>query len=209
MYTLFWAPGTAAIAPHVLFEEFGVPHRLVRVDLAAKEHHRPEYLKINPKGRVPALVDGETVLTEAAAIGMHLADRHPEAGLAPPVGTIERARYYQWLTYLTNTVQEAFICWYHPDWYLADAAMQAALKKNAEERLDKSWALIGEAVGDGPWFLGQRYTVCDVYLTMLVRWSRNLPSPAWNQAAVGRLADRVRARPAWQRMMAAQGIVWR
>src|SRR5205807_1066498 len=83
MYTLFYGPGSAAMAPHAALEEIGAPYKLVEVDLKGGEHRRPEYLKLNPKGRVPALVVDGAVFTESAAILMHLADSYPEAALAP------------------------------------------------------------------------------------------------------------------------------
>jgi glutathione S-transferase len=208
MYTLFWAPGTAAMAPHAVLEEIGAPHKLVKVDLKSGEHRKPEYLKLNPKGRVPVLIEGDSTLTESAAIVMHLADRHPEAKLAPAPGTPERARYYQWLLYLTNTVQPAIIDYFHPDWTFEDAAQQAALKASAEKRLGAMFDYIDAelAQGGGPYLLGGTFCACDLFLAMLTRWTRYFARPGYQRANVKRLTDLVKERPAMQRMMAAQGI---
>ncbi|MBM3522991.1 MAG: glutathione S-transferase, partial [Alphaproteobacteria bacterium] len=101
MYKLFYTPGAASLAPHVVLEEIGAPHELVRIDLAAGDHKRADYLKINPHGRIPTLiVDGEPVF-EAAAICMLLAERHSAADLAPAPGTRARSLYLQWLVYQT------------------------------------------------------------------------------------------------------------
>lgn len=207
MYTLFWAPGTAAMAPHAALEEIGAPHRLVKVDLKGGEHRKPDYLKLNPKGRVPVLVVGDSTFTESAAIVMHLADSHPEAKLAPAPGTPERARYYQWLLYLSNTVQAAMIEYFHPDWWFAEPAQQAALKASAEKRIGAMFAYIDDELGkSGPYLTGKQFYACDLFLHMITRWSRYFAEPGYQRPNVKRLTDLVKARPAVQRMMAAQGI---
>src|SRR5437762_5964592 len=101
---LYWRPGTAAMAPHAALAEAGVPYELVRIE-RDEAQSSPEYRALNPLGVVPTLVDGETVMTESAAILLHLADRFPEARLAPS----DRARFYRWLVFMTNTVQTAML----------------------------------------------------------------------------------------------------
>jgi len=144
---------------------------------------------------------------ESAAILIYLADRHPEARLAPAPDRPERGHYLQWLVYQTNTVQEALLQWYHPDWYVAPAA-EAALKAEAERRLDRMWRYLdGVLAENGPYLLGATFSACDLFLHMLVRWTRNMPIPATSYPRVKRCVDLVRARPAVQAMMAAEGIV--
>jgi glutathione S-transferase len=207
-YTLFYAPGAANMAPHAALEEIGTPHKLVHVDLVAGEQRRPEYLKLNPKGRVPLLVDGDYTLTESAAILMHLADRHPDAKLAPPLATPERGHYYQWLLYLSNTVQMAFFEYFYADRFVADAAGQGAFKANAALRLAEMLVYIDDALAArGPYLLGDRYAAPDLFLHMLARWSRWLDKPAYRHQHIKRCTDLVKARPAVIRMMAAEGIV--
>jgi glutathione S-transferase len=87
MIQLYYHPGNASLTPHMLLEEIGAPFELVFVDRANAAHKSPEYLKLNPNGQIPVLVDGSFVLYEAAAICLHLADHHPDAKLAPPLGT--------------------------------------------------------------------------------------------------------------------------
>lgn len=208
MYKLFYAPGSAAMAPHATLEEIGVKHELVSVDLQKKAHHRPEYLKLNPKGRVPVLVDGGFVLTESVAIIMHLADRHPDSGLAPPPGTPERAHWYQWLLYLSNTLQPAFLEYFYPERTFADAPnTQSLLKASAERRLTGMFIYIdSELAVRGPYLLGDKFSAADLFLHMLARWSRWFEKPAYRYIHIKQLTDLVRARPAVQRMMKAQGI---
>jgi glutathione S-transferase len=207
MYTLFFAPGTAAMAPQAALEEIGAPHKLVKVDLKSGEHRKPEYLKLNPKGRVPVLAEGDAAITESAAILMHLADRHPEAKLAPAIGSSERARYYQWLLYLSNTLQAAMIEYFHPDWTHEDVAAQAALKASAEKRIGAMFSYIDSELGkSGPYLLGAEFRAPDLFLHMVTRWSRYFAKPGYQYPHIKRCTDLVKARPAVQRMMAAQGI---
>jgi glutathione S-transferase len=206
MYKLFYSPGSAAMAPHALLEELGQPFELVKVDTKSKEHRQPAYLKLNPNGRVPTLVDGDQVIYETAAIMLHLADKHPGSGLAPAVGSAERALYYQWLVYMTNTVQEAYIEYYHPDYYAKTEAGQAEVKAVSEERLQPMFRILDKALEKGPFLLGSKFSAADIFLMMMARWSRNMKRPAATYPNIKRCVDAVMARPATQRMMTAQGL---
>lgn len=206
MYKLFYSPGSAAMAPHALLEEIGQPFELVKVDTRSGEHKKPEYLKLNPNGRVPTLVDGDQVIYETAAIMLNLVDRHPGSGLAPAVGSAERAMFYQWLVYMTNTVQEAYIEYYHPEYYAKTEAGQAEVKAASEERLQPMFAVLDKALEKGPFLLGAKFSAADIFLMMMARWSRNMKKPAATYPNIKRCVDAVMARPATQRMFAAQGL---
>lgn len=208
MYRLFWAPGTAAMAPQAMLEEIGAAYETVRLDIAAKQHEQAEYRRLNPNGRIPTLVDGDFVIFETAAICQYLADRHPEASLAPPAGSHARGRYYQWLTYMTNTVQPAFLGWFHPDWTFGDAEAQAALKVASARELYRSFQVIDDGIGGQPWLAGPAFTACDIWLAMLARWSRFLERPMWDWQNIRRVVGATYTRPAFQRMMQKQGIAW-
>jgi glutathione S-transferase len=124
MPTLYYVPGSAAMAPHAALEEAGVEYDLARVE---RDNGRagPEYLAINPLGRVPAYVDGALVLWESAAIVLHLADRYPDAQLLPPDGSDDRAVAVRWLVYLTNTVQATFMHFAYPGRLVGDDPVQS------------------------------------------------------------------------------------
>ena len=208
MYKLYWAPGTASMAPQAVLEEAGAPYEMCRLDTAAKEHEQPAYKKLNPNGRIPTLVDGDFVIFETAAICQYLCDKHPEAKLAPPLGTPQRGRFYQWLTYMTNTVQAGLIDWWHPDFTFSEPAHQAAFKQRAEEKLMRNFAILDAGIGGSRWMTGDQYTVCDIYLAMLTRCTRFMAQTAWHFPNVQRIAEAGQARPAFQRMMKKQGIAW-
>jgi len=208
MYKLYWAPGTASMAPQTVLEEAGAPYEMIKLDIAAKEHEQPAYKKLNPNGRLPTLVDGDFVIFETAAICQYLCDKHPDAKLVPPVNTPDRGRFYQWLTYLTNTVQAGLIDWWHPDFTFPEPATQAAFKARAEEKLQRNFAVLDAGIGANRWMAGGQYTVCDIYLTMMARWTRFMTKTMWHYPNIRRIAETVQARPAFQRMMQKQGITW-
>lgn len=208
MYKLYWDAGTAAMAPQTMLEEIGAPYEPIRVDVDAREHRQAAYLAINPTGWIPTLVDGDFVIYETAAICQYLCDKHPDAKLAPPAGTRERGRFYQWLTYMTNTVQVAFVDWFHPDRTFADAALRDAFKPASEKKLTLSFKVLDDGIGANRWMAGEHYTVCDIYLAMLTRWSRFLAEPMWRWPNIRRVVAAARVRPAFQRMMQKQGIAW-
>jgi len=198
MYTLYYMPGAASFVVHWLLIETGAQYDLRRIDGEAREHKRPEYLKLNPNGVVPVLlIDGEPVY-EAAALALLLAERHPEAGLAPPEGTRARALYLQWMLHLANTVQPAFRAWFYPD-EPAGEAHAAAVKERARERLEGAWdRLEAHLAAHGPWITGARPTAADFHAGMLARWSRNMPRPATEWPAIAALVSRLRARPSFR-----------
>ena len=105
---LYYSRGACSWAPHIVLEELGKPFEVRRVDATKGENRTPEYLKLHPRAHVPVLVDGDFVLTEAAAILVHLADTHPEKKLIPPPGTRARARVHEWCGFLASAVHPAF-----------------------------------------------------------------------------------------------------
>ncbi|WP_198026613.1 glutathione S-transferase family protein [Bradyrhizobium sp. ARR65] len=157
-----------------------------------------DYLKINPNGRIPTLVDGDLVMFEAAAIVLHLVDRHPDGGLAPKIGTPERARFYQWMAFLTNSLQEELMIWQYPDRLTgADAAATKIVKNGAEKRAGAYLDVIEQHLKvNGPLFLGETLSAADFYLIMLARWARPMTKPPRSRPNVGRLLDIVSALPA-------------
>ena len=200
MHTLFYSPGAASLVVHWLLIELDLPYELKLLDFESKQQKSPDYLKLNPSGLVPTLViDGEP-LTESVALLMHLADLHPSKGLAPPVGSLERARYYQWLLYLASSLQPLFRNWYYPAEAAGDANVDV-VKQSASKRIEACWQTLDEHLAKhGPWLLGDKISAADFHLTMLVRWSRNLPKQAIEWPNLARLATAMKARPSFKRL---------
>lgn len=208
MYKLFYYPGNANLAPHMVLEEIGCPYELALVDRTKNAHKSAEYMRLNPMGRIPTLVDGDLVISETAAICLHLADRHPEAALAPALGSAERGRFYSWLMYLTNTVQAELMFYFYPE-KIADAdAARAEIKAREEARVGGMFDTIEAALAEhgGPYLLGRRHTVLDPYLLMLGRWTRNMARPARTLPRVGAFMTRMLERPAVRRTFEQEGL---
>jgi glutathione S-transferase len=206
VYRLHYSPSTAATAVHWMLIELGVPFELELVDIAKGQQKSPEYLAINPSGRVPTLVvDGEPH-AEVAALLMLLAERHPEQGLSPEPGSPERAAYLQWMVYFANTLQPAFRIWYYPD-EPAGADCAASAKAIAERDLDAAWTRVDGALADGrTYLLGERLTAADFLCTILARWSRNLPRPATEWPHLRLYLDRMRAMPSLREVHRREGM---
>lgn len=205
--TLYYIPGTAAMAPHAALEEAGAEYDLVLVERDGVRA-RPDYLAINPLGRVPAYVDGELVLWESAAICLYLADRYPDAALLPPPGTNERAVAVRWLVYLTNTPQAAFLDFLYPQRLVGDGSPAIeAVRDGARKRLDAAFDHIDATLERGPFLLGETFCVADIYLQMLTRWGRWLPRKAWSLPHLGRHYALLGERPSVARMLESHGIV--
>lgn len=197
MYKLFYYPSNASMAPHMLLEEIGCPYELVLVDRANNAHKSADYLRLNPTGLIPVLVDGDTPIHQTAAICLHLTDRHPAANLAPPFGSPLRPLYYQWLMYLTNTLQAELINYFYPDRMADDAAMAERVKTHSERRVGDMLDLLEAHLAQGgPFMLGAQYSALDIYLFMLCRWTRMQARPAQSRPHLGRLVAQVAARPA-------------
>ncbi|MBN8891387.1 MAG: glutathione S-transferase [Rhodospirillales bacterium 70-18] len=203
---LYYYPGNASTLPHMVLREMGVPFELRLVDRKAEGQKDPAYLRINPNGLIPALVDGDIVLFETAAIVLHLVERFPEAGLAPPPGTAARAHFLKWMVHLTNTPQAQYMSWFYPHNYTPDAGCVDSVKHGARLRLERMFEVIEGQLGAGPWLLGKSFSAADLFLFMLIQWGRNMPRPPRALPGLGALAARVWARPAVQATFAAEGI---
>ena len=211
MITLHYFPGNASFAPHVVLHELGVPFELSLVDRTVQAHKSASYLRLNPNGLIPVLVDGDLVLYETAAICLHLADTHPQAQLAPSLGTPERAQFYKWLMWLTNTVQANLIHYFYGDRLVDPGNVEGAAQIKAHtqakvvqclEQIDTHLASHG-----GPWMMGAQYTVLDAYTWMLCRWTRGFSSqPARSFPHIAAHLQRMLERPALQRAMATEKL---
>lgn len=211
MIRLHYYPGNASLAPHVLLHEIGVPFERVLVDRTQDAHKSAAYLQLNPNGLIPVLQDGTLVLYETAAICLHLADTHPAARLVPPLGSAQRAHFYKWLVWLSNTLQAMLIHYFYPERLVNDGDADAAaqVKAHAEARIAAMLQQIDDqlAAHGGPWLLGPDYSAVDPYAWMLCRWTRGFESrPAREYVHIGPYLQRLLERPALQRTLAAEGL---
>lgn len=211
MITLHYHPGNASLAPHVLLHEIGVPFQLALVDRASGEHKSAAYLKLNPNGQIPVLVDDDLVLYESAAICLHLADRYPAAQLVPALGTAERAHCYKWLMWLSNTMQATLMHYFYGERLVdaGNAAGSAQVKSHAQAKVGQCLAQIDAHLAGhgGAWMLGPHYSLLDPYTWMLCRWTRGFDErPARSYPHIGAYLQRMHGRAALQRAVAAEQL---
>jgi glutathione S-transferase len=208
MYKLYYYPENANAAPHMILEEIGESYELMFVDRTKNAQKSPEYLKINPNGRIPALQDGSLIINEAAAIVLHLIDTHSQAGLAPKFGAPDRAKFYQWLIFLTNSLQEELMVWQYPERVGGDdAAAIDVIRRGAEARASNFLDVIEDHLGaNGPYILGRTFSAVDFYLVMLARWARPMANPPRSRPHVAKLLDRMTALPAVRRAYEREGV---
>ncbi len=205
MYKLYGAAGSASVAAHCLLEETGAPYEFVAVDLSG-DTRDPEYLKLNPHGRVPTLVVEGRPVFESAAICAWLADRHPQAGLAPAADAPERAAYMQWLMYLTNTVQEYMLQMFYPDRCTTHAEHAPHIAARAKERVDHAFGVVEKSLqSGGPYLLGVTASAADIYLSMLAGWHDDQERFHERFPAIDSNRRRIAQRPGTARALAANG----
>lgn len=208
--TLYGSRSTASLVVHWLLIELGIEHELVLLDFETRQQKSEHYLALNPAGVVPTLVLEGQVLTEAAAIALHLADLHPQAGLLPAPGSAERGEAYRWMFWCANTLQPAYRAWFYAD-EMAGPDAADATREMARTKLEAALQRLSDHLqAGGPYLLGAQLSVVDLMLVMLLRWSRNMPVPSDTWPALKAYADRIKARPAFIEVYRREGITdWR
>jgi glutathione S-transferase len=206
VYTLYYYPGTASMVVHLTLLELGVPYGLEKVDFDSDAQRSAEYLRLNPRGQVPTLIIDDKPYFESAALLMILAERHPEARLAPAPGSPLRADWYQWIVFFTNSLGPAYRKWFYPP-DLGNDEHPPAIREALRNSIEGSWAFVDAHLqSHGPYMLGKDFSGVDLLAVMYMRWSRNMPRPALEWPSLRRLADLVRARPSWRRMYELEGL---
>lgn len=168
--TLYLAPGTCAMAVRIALTEAGTPHRIKQLDLAAGEQRSAAYLAINPKGRVPALVTERGVLTETPALLLYVAQRFPDAGLAPLDDPFLLARMQEVHGFLTATVHVAHAHGRRGSRWADDPQAIAAMQAKVPHNMREGFAEIERHYLAGPWVLGERFSLADIYLFVVASW---------------------------------------
>jgi glutathione S-transferase len=172
LLTLYFAPHTISLATHIVLEEVGADYTTVRIDFASTQQRSPDYLKINPKGRMPALVTDRGILTETPAMLVYVAQSFPQAGLAPTDDPFFFAQMQSFNSYLCSHLHVAHAHrmrgyrWVDAD----DQHSLAAMQRKVPQSVGESFAMIEHEMLKGPWVMGERYTICDPYLFTLAQW---------------------------------------
>ena len=200
--TLYFTPGTCAQAVRIALEEAQAPYTLVRVDFASQQQRSPEYLAVNPKGRVPALVTEHGTLTETPALLAYVAQRFADARLAPadPFGF---ARLQEFHSYLASTVHIAHAHRPRASRWADEPEAQAAMQRKVPANMTECFTLIERHyLGGGPWVLGEQYSVADGYLFTVASWLKSDGVDIAQFPKVHAHSQRMAQRPAVQRALA-------
>lgn len=207
MLKLYYGPNACSLASHIALEEAKAEYEPVRLDLKSGVQRQPDYLAINPKGRVPALVTERGTLTESPVILGYIAETHPEAKLAPTDDSFAFGQMQAFNLFLTATVHVTFAHAFRPERYADGEEAHAAMRAKVTQALDEQFAMIEDKLADGrPFVHGDAYTVSDPYLFVFSGWlqKRGYGSPDkvphvvahWNRIAEREAVKRVLAREA-------------
>jgi glutathione S-transferase len=200
---LYYMLGASSLLPHIVLIEAGLPFAAVRVDEHTKAiDGEGDYRSVNPLGYVPALqlADG-SVLTEAASIAQYVADQVPAKKLAPPNGTLDRAKLQSWLNFISSELQLGCFC------PIFDREIPAAVKAIFRRRLDSRLAHVEQHLVQNAYLLGDDFSVADVYLFVVSNWARPASVDLSLYPNILRLRKRVHARPAVRATMETEGLL--
>ena len=202
---LYYAPGACSLASHIALEESGIPYETQRLDLAAGDQRKPDYLRLNPRGRVPTLVVDGHVLTENVGIMTYVAGGYPQANLWPK-DTWHQAQAVSTMAWLSNTVHTTFGHILRAARYADDPAAQEAIKAKARTSYEDYLREIDTLLNGKKWCFDKHFTVVDGYLLVFYRWGNRQKMPVRSLPHYSALIDRVMARPAVKKVMADEGI---
>lgn len=200
---LYSAPGTCGTAMHIVLEWIGKPFEVEHLDFAGMKS--PEYLKINPAGVVPALVDEEGPLSEGLAILLKLVDENPDAHIGPAIGEDGRNQLYRWVAFLSATLHPFYFPYFMPMRYHADKAQFPAIKDAAQARVASALDVIEANLVDKKWMLGDQKSVADAFLYPMANWAYGFDKPTSAYPNIDRVIRQLAADPAVQRVHQAQG----
>jgi len=187
---LYFNPQSRALIAKWMLDETGAKYDIVPIDLQKKEQKSPEFLKINPAGKLPALADGDVHVFEGAAIGLYLGDKFPEAKLAPPIGSPQRGRYLSLMVFSTSQLEPT----------MGDAMMkQPPSPQRGWNDFETTKDLIEREIGKGPYLFGEQFTMADIMIGSVFIWGRLMKAPI-DRPALEAYADRLLARPKSMKM---------
>jgi glutathione S-transferase len=200
---LFYLPGACSLAPHIVLEMIGKPFEVVRVERGSTRS--PEYLKLNPLGKVPALiVEDGSLMVEASAILLYLAESFPEANL----GYGDRPKYemHRWLSHFTGNVHPAFFPFFAPQRYSDNPELHQGLREKAYEVIGSQLEFLDDHLGDRQFMLGSQMSILDPYLYVFLRWAKMLPKPLSDYANLDRFFGQMTENDAVKRALKEQKI---
>ena len=196
MFKLYARPGAGSAAVEALLTECGAAFEIIDVLRGPDGSFPQDYRRINPRSEVPTLLlPDNSIMTESAAMMIYLADLHPATSLAPSVTSPMRARYLRWMLYFATAVYMADLRMYYPARHSTDSSHAAKIRAKAIEDMGRDFDIFAEALGEGPYILGQLMSAVDIYAAMLISWAPDVPQLFARHANIKTLYDLVAARP--------------
>lgn len=202
---LYYAPGACSLASHIVLEETGLPYESQKMNLAEGDQKKPEYLKLNPRGRVPTVVVNDEVITENVGILTYFGGGYPEFGLWPKK-TWDQAKLVSSMAWLSNTVHPMYGHILRPERYADDEAAKEAIKTKARGTYQGYLEEIDKLLEGKKWCFDNHYTVIDPYLLVFYRWGNRQKMPVKQMKNYTALVDRVLSREKVHKVMQEEGI---
>lgn len=171
MFTLYYYPNNASLAPHFLLRHVNASYELLLVDKKSNSQKSADYLKLNPAGRIPTLVVDDQPIFESPAICIHICELFPEYELIPAIGDAKRPLFFQWLAFLNNTLQAELMVRYYPQRHTNDEATIPNVIAAQDERIADALSIINDQLSNNKYLLGDKLSACDYFLFMLAEWS--------------------------------------
>ena len=200
---LYHSAQSRSVRPRWMLEEIGQPYELATLNLQAGDQKKPEYLKLNPNGTVPTLVDGDVVLYESAAICQYLADKFPDKKLAPAIGTPSRGLYYQWIHYAMSGVEPPAVTIFLHTMIKPEAERIPVLVDEARKQLAAAVKVVDAALAGREYLLGSQFSAADVMMGSTLNWCQMMGMAGPETGNVTAYLGRLNARPAAQRGLAS------
>ena len=204
MLKLYYSPSACSMAAHIALQEAGAQYEAIRLDFSSNEQRQAEFLSINPKGRVPALVTDQGVLTENPALLLYISQIYPEAALAPLDSPFDLARVQSFNSYLCSTVHVAHAHKVRGTRWADSPEAIAEMQAKVPETVGACFELIEEEMFAGPWVMGENFSICDIYLFTIAQWLEGDGVDTQKLPAVMEHRARMRERPAVQRVIALE-----
>lgn len=205
---LYFSPGACSLASHIVLCETGTHFEIEKVDTKAKTCASGDYLKITPKGMIPALrMNNGEILTEGAAILQYVADLHAESNMLPKMGTTERYRTIEAVNYVATELHTIYGALFKADTFIADEAVRSTFKAAMKAELTKKLNYIETQLAKNEFFAGKTFSIADAYLFTCWNWNQHLGVDSTQWKAISAWSSRIYARPAVQKAMQAEGIL--
>ncbi len=205
--TLYYAPGACSMAVHVALNECNATFDLKRLDMMAGDSRKPEFLKINPRGQVPVLIEGDHVIREGAAILIHVLEKYKSPLL--PTSGMERTEALEWLMFGNSTLHPAYARCFFLNRNAQDEKAKDQLLTTAVEMINKLWAEVEERLAKRSYLCGEQITIADILLAVIANWGKNISKPIHIGPHTRRMIERVIERPAYQKAMKTEQVEYK